>query len=112
MNPKLIIFLETLAFIGAVAFFAGGHKEHLRELEKTLERIEQSAKASEAAAKVLRMRSDEVERARVEIDKKLLEVPAGDMCYEYYGRLLREDACRRASAGSADGVAGSVPGAR
>lgn len=90
-----IVFLEVLALIGAVAFFAGQHKQHLNDLQATLETIEQSVKASEVALQGLQKQKEAVACARVETDRKLLEAPDGDMRYDYYGRLLREDAERR-----------------
>lgn len=94
-SKYVIIFVEVLALIGAVAFFAGQHAQHLNAVQDTLKTIKKSVEASEKVLGDLQKQKEAIASARVETDKKLLEVPDGDMCYEYYGRLLREDAERR-----------------
>lgn len=113
MSAKVIIFLEVLALIGAAAFFSGQHEAHLNRLQKSLEIIERQTKASEAALTKLLSVKEDVVNARRETDKKLLDGASFDgvLRYEYYDRLLREDAERRAcSSGSQapDGAAESV----
>lgn len=98
------VFLEVLCLLGGVAFFAGQHKAHLDQLQDKLNIIEKSTTASEAALGSLLLKEKEIADARREIDRKLLEAPDGAMCYEYYDRLLREDACRRAGSAEASGA--------
>lgn len=102
MQSKFVIFLEVAGLIGCVAYFSGQHREHLNQVQKTLDTIEKSVKASETALQNLRAKREAVASARVETDRKLLEAPDGDMCYQYYDRLLREDAERRAAAAASD----------
>lgn len=105
MQSKYIVFLEVIALIGCYAFFSGQHEEHLNRLQDTLDTIQRSVEASQAALQKLQGIREEIASARVETDRKMLEAPDGDMCYQYYDRLLREDAERRASGGtSADGT--------
>lgn len=102
-QSNLVIFVEVVALIGVVAFFSSQHQSHLQALSDKLETIEKSVKASEAALERLQKQKEAIVNARVETDKKLLEVPDSDECYKYYDRVLCEDAERRA-AGSASGA--------
>lgn len=105
MQSKYLVFLEVVALVGCVAFFSGRHQAHLNEVQKSLDTIQKSVEASEKALKDLRVREEAIACARIETDKKLLEAPDGAMCYEYYGRLLREDAERRRACDKAAGGA-------
>lgn len=102
----IVLFLEVLALVGSVAYFAGQHREHLNALQEQLAVIEKSAKASEAALASLRICEREIADARREVDEKLADAENFDGClrYEYYGRLLREDAARRAGSSTSGGT--------
>lgn len=102
MSSKLIIFLEILGLVGAVAFFSGQHREHLNQVQETLATIQKSVKASEKALEDLKVKKEAVANARIETDRKMQEADCldGNERYEYYDRLLREDAERRCNPAS------------
>lgn len=112
MQSKLLLlggFLEVLCLLGGVAFFSGRHNAHLNQVQEQLAVIEKSAKASEQALSSLLLKEKEIADARVETDKKLESADglAGPLRYEFYDRLLREDAARRGTS-AADGTNDSV----
>lgn len=102
MQSKFVLlgglFLEMLCLLGGVAFFSGQHNEHIHRLQEQLAIIEKSAKASEKALTDMQAREKEIANARLETDRKLLDAQDFDgvLRYEFYDRLLREDAERRA----------------
>lgn len=100
MQSKFLLlggFLEVLCLLGGVAFFAGRHNAHLNQVQEQLAVIEKSAKASEQALSGLLLKEKEIADARVETDKKLESADdlVGPLRYEFYDRVLREDAARR-----------------
>lgn len=110
MSTRVIIFLEILGLIGAVAFFSGVHNRHLDQLQSQLAVIQTQTEASLEALRQLESVKEEVGNARIELDRRMSDACdlSGVLRYEYYDRLLREDAARRRGIDSASGIDGSV----
>lgn len=105
MAAKVIIFVEILALIGAVAFFTGRHNAYLDSLKDQMDRIEAAAEASRKALETFSADACAVGLARRETDEKMrgaLDIVGGAR-YDYYERLLREDAERRGGSSPASG---------
>lgn len=110
MQSKFVLlgglFLEVLCLLGGVAFFAGQHNAHLNDLQRQLGVIERSANATQVVLSDFFAKEKEIANARLETDKKLLDAQDfdGALRYEFYDRLLREDAERRACGASPSGA--------
>lgn len=101
VQTKIFITIGCLllsGLLGASVYFSGRNSAQLAHVQSQLILMQTHIEASEKAIGRLGAIKEAVANARGETDKAM-EAGAGlsgDVLYEFYDRLLYEDACRRA----------------